>query len=235
MEGDISKALTYQVKREIAEKYFGYRKIIEEDKRNLDAMLKDLRRLYEERIATDFLRIYTLLGDKKLAGEFIGIIAWPRGEIPFYDDHVVGSKAIRQRLLKEIEPHGWTSRGRFVSLFLASYERLLEDLEAYKEKYEECQDEAMTINEEIRQFRDRFALDEILGFIANLDRDDLAATLGENLPVGHVQELSERLRIEPIDLARSLPPEPPDLPPLREIRGRLKSLAGKAARGVESR
>ncbi len=227
MEGDISKALTYQVKREIAERYFGYRKIIEDDKKNLDVMRAELQRFYDERIGIDFVRIYVLLKDKNLIRAFLDIIGWPEGEFPFYDDYVVRSKTIEGRLLKGMEPRGWTSRGKFVNLLVDSYKKLLEDFDSYRDKYEECIEEAEIINEEIRQFRDKFALDEILGFIGSLDsHDDLAGSLGENLPMGHMQELSERLRIDPLD-TEHLAPKPSVLPALKKIKGRLKNLAAK--------
>ncbi len=228
METDISKALTYQVKREIAERYFGYRKIIEEDKENLNTMLKDLRRFYEERVGVDFIRIYVLLKNRDLIRSFLDILGWPEGEIPFYDDYIVHSPTIKEKLLKGLEPHGWTYRGRLVNLLADCYKKLFDDIVSYQDRYEECLEEAKIINEEIRQFKENFSLDEILGFIGGLDRhDDLAGALGENIPVGHMQELAEKLIIEPVD-TECIGPRPPILPPLKKIKGRLKELVAKA-------
>ncbi len=228
MEGDISKALTYQVKREIAEKYFGYRKIIEEDKQNLQALLEDLRRFYEERLGMSLVRLFVLLKDQELINEFLERIQWPDASRQFFDEYMVHSKTIEEKLLKDLEKHGWTSRGKFINLVLDSYQKLLSDTATYKDKYEECLEEAEIINEEIKQFEEKFALDEILSFISSLDaRDDLVSAFGENLPLGHMQELASKQQIEKISI-ENLAPKPPSLPPLKDIKGRLKALAEQA-------
>ncbi|MBW2164022.1 MAG: hypothetical protein JRF43_06180, partial [Deltaproteobacteria bacterium] len=76
MEQDIGKALTYQIKREKAERYYGYRKIIEEDRQVLEAMISDLYFLYEQKIGRDIARIYILLQDLNLIDEFLRLTGW---------------------------------------------------------------------------------------------------------------------------------------------------------------
>ncbi len=228
MEGDLSKALTYQVKREIAERYFGHRKIIEEDKKALESLAKETANAYEELVGKALLRIYVLLKDKDLIEEFISLSDLPKEPLPFYDYYVVHSESIEKELLKHLQPHGWTSRGRFVNLMLDGYEKLLDDIEAYRERYEECLEEAMVINEEVRLFESRFSLDDILGFLSSLDsRDELVSAFGENIPPGHLEDLAARLKIKGVDI-KGLVPAPPSFPPLKRVKGELKSLAQRA-------
>ncbi|MDY6895822.1 MAG: hypothetical protein SVO01_10465, partial [Thermotogota bacterium] len=129
MEQDIGKALTYQIKREIAERYFGYRKIIEEDRQALEAMISDLCFLYEQNIGRDIVRIYVLLRNLNLIDEFLKLTGW-EGR-PFFDQYIVESGTIRERLLKKMELHGWLAHYKFNNLLLDSYERLYLDMFEY--------------------------------------------------------------------------------------------------------
>ena len=41
MEEDVAKALAYQVKKELAERYFGFRRLIEEDTQNYQKAIEN--------------------------------------------------------------------------------------------------------------------------------------------------------------------------------------------------
>jgi hypothetical protein len=229
MEQDIGKALTYQIKKEIAERYFGYRKFIEEDRQALEAMIPDLHSLYEQKIGRDIVRIYVLLRDLDLIDEFLRLAGW-EGR-PFFDQYIVESETIRGQLLKNMELHGWMPHSRFTNLLLDSYERLYLDIFEYRKKLDEVLEEAKVIDEEIRQFKEKFSLGEIMGFLKTLDRrDDLTGVLGENLPGGEVEDLSSRLDLAPIgDLERILP-KVLELPAPNKVKSSLKDLARRAVK-----
>jgi len=227
METDISKALTYQVKKEIADKYFGYRKIIEEDKNALENARKKLETFYEKKIGRDLVRLYSLICDKKLIEYLMNLLGWQG--LPFYDDYVVQSETIRAALLKDMDGHGWTDSGRFKNLVLDSYKRLFKDSQHYHEKYEEIVEEAQIINEEIRQFKEKFSLDEIMSFMRSLDYSGEASEILErNVESYDVSELEEKLSITPVGDAYTLVPQIPDLPEPDHIKSELKALAEKA-------
>jgi SOS response regulatory protein OraA/RecX len=229
MEQDIGKALAYQIKREIAERYFGYRKIIEEDRQALEAMISDLRFLYEQKIGRDIVRIYVLMRDLNLIDEFLRLTGW-EGR-PFFDQYVVESGTIREQLLKNMELHGWVAHSRFANLFLDSYERLYLDTFEYRKKLDEVLEEAQVIEEEISQFKEKFSFEEIMSFLRTLNRrDDLVSVLGENLPAGRVEDLSSRLDLLPVgDLEKSLP-KVPELPAPDKVKSSLKDLAHRAVK-----
>jgi len=229
VEQDIGKALTYQIKREIAERYFGYRKIIEEDRQALEAMIPDLHFLYEQKIGRDIIRIYVLLRDLNLIDEFLSLAGW-EGR-PFFDQYTVESGTIREQLLKDIELHGWMAHSRFANLLLDSYERLYLDTSKYREKLDEVLEEAQVIEEEIHQFKEKFSLEEIMGFLKTLDRrDDLTGVLGENLPAGRAEDLSSRLDLAPVGDLEKLLPKVPELPAPNKVKGSLKDLAHRAVK-----
>ena len=229
MEQDIGKALTYQIKREIAERYFGYRKTIEEDRQALEAMISDLCFLYEQKIGRDIARIYVLMQDLNLIDEFLRLTGW-EGR-PFFDQYTVESGTIRERLLKNMELHGWLAHSKFANLLLDSYERLYLDTFKYREKLDEVLEEAQVIDEEIRQFKEKFALEEIMSFLNTLDRrDDLAGVLGENLPAGRAEDLSSRLELVPVGDLEKLLPRVPDLPAPDKVKSSLKDLANRVVK-----
>lgn len=227
MEQDIGKALTYQIKREIAERYFGYRKIIEEDRQALEAMIPGPRFLYEQKIGKDIIRIYVLLRDLNLIDEFLSLAGW-EGR-PFFDQYTVESGTVRKQLFKNIELHGWTAHSRFTNLLLDNYERLYLDTFEYREKLDEVLEETQVIDEEVRQFEEKFSLEEIMSFLNTLDRrDDLAGMLGENLPAGRAEDLSSRLELVPVGDLEKLLPKVPELPAPNKVRGSLRDLAHRA-------
>jgi len=229
MEQDIGKALTYQIKREIAERYFGYRKNIEEDRQALEAMISDLYFLYEQKIGRDIARIYVLLQDLNLIDEFLRLTGWE--DRPFFDQYTVESGTIMERLLENMELSGWLAYSKFANLFLDSYGRLYLDTVEYREKLDEVLDEAQVIDEEIRQFKEKFALEEIMNFLNTLDRrDDLAGVLGENLPAGRAEDLSSRLELASVGDLEKLLPKVPDLPAPDNVKSRLKDLANRVVK-----
>jgi hypothetical protein len=227
MTNDIGKALAYQVKREIAERYFGLRKFIEEERRSLEKSFSRLERLYEVKIGPDLIRIYSMLFVPRLIDRFMVLVGW-EGR-PFYDDYVVESSTIRVRLFRGMDLHGWTSQTRFRNRLLDSYEKLFEDGTYYMRRVQEAVEEGDVINEEIRQFKSKFSLQEILSFIASLDRDDArVGVLGDNLPKGAAAELDARLDMVPVDDVRASVPRIPELPEPGAIRASLKELAAEA-------
>ncbi|NIA08864.1 MAG: hypothetical protein GWP10_03635 [Nitrospiraceae bacterium] len=229
MEQDIGKALAYQIKRDIAERYFGSRKIIEEDRQAVEAMISELSLLYTNTVGKDMLRIYALLRDPKLIDGFLGLIGW-NGR-PFFDRHVIDSATDRKQLFKGMTLHGWTDLSKFVHLVLDSYKRLYRDLYRCREKLDDILDEISVIKEEIGQFKRKFSLDEIMNFIRTLDRrDELVGVLGENEPVGKMEDLSARLALPPLDDIEKSVPELPELPPLDKIEAPLKDLAHRVSK-----
>ncbi len=229
MGQDIGKALVYQIKREIAERYFGSRKIIEEDRQAVEGMISEFSLLYSKTVGRDMLRIYALLREPELIDDFLNLIGW-KGR-PFFDRHVIDSVMDRKQLFKGMALHGWTDYSRFVHLLLDSYERLYKDLYKSRERLEEVLDEIQVVKEELRQFKRKFSLDEIMNFLRTLDRrDELVSVLGEDQPAGKMEDLSARLAMPPLDDIERSVPELPELPSSDEIEAALKDLAHRVSK-----
>ncbi|NDY42216.1 hypothetical protein G3N55_05070 [Dissulfurirhabdus thermomarina] len=227
MTQDIAQALAYQVKQEIAQQYFGFRKVIERDRQRLEDWIRRLNRDYEEKVGRDLARMYTLLQRPELIDRFLALAGFE--DRPFYDPYVAGSPTIRRRLLRRIHRHGWTDRGRFWHLVEESYRRLFRDVYAYHDDWEAAREEAAVINEEIRKFTEKFALDEIVAFIQELDRrTEAVSVLGGETAAGSVEALQEKMALAPLPPLEERAPRLPYLPAPDRIRDDLKALAYEA-------
>ena len=225
MQGDIGKAMAYQIKREVAQRYFGYRKVIERDKQALQEMIKDFKKEFDELKKRDLARIHLLLKDPELIKEFHALIGWEISN-PNYALNI--PKKEQERLLNDIESHGLTAKARYINKVVDAYKKLYRNWERVNDLYEEILDEAEIINEEIKKFKNKFSLEEILSFFRTLDKDEvLSASLGEQAPQGHSQKLEQQLSFETVNLDELLP-DFPKLPAPDEIKKKLKKIAARA-------
>ena len=70
MEVDISKALSYEIKKELADRYFGFRSLIEREKEVLSAKVREYSLTLEQEIGHDLVRIYMMLRNERLIDRF---------------------------------------------------------------------------------------------------------------------------------------------------------------------
>jgi hypothetical protein len=178
-EYDIGKALAYQVKREMAERYFSARKTIEDDITMLHSKITELSDYFDFVIASDFLRLYSILVEKDLIDKFLEMINLK--EPSFYDDYMIRSKNIKNRLLMGFQDRGWTSYGKFHNRFKDSYLKLFENVMRYNEKVQELIDFENIVKEETALIKTKFSLDEMMCFMRELDREDVPGVMTENI------------------------------------------------------
>lgn len=228
MEHDIAKVLAYEIKKELADRYFGFRRLIEEDKEALDRRIRQQSLTIEQQICLDLVRIYILLRDEALIQEFCDLAGLRKAM--FYDPYVVQSPTIRRRVFEGVRAGGLTMAARFRNLILNSYETLVEHVSRYLEQFGALRSEQETIEEEIRLFYRQNDLGNIMTFLRGLDRqaDVGGSPLDSGPALGTGPGLEEKLRVAPPEpIEKSLPIIPP-LVPLRRIRRPLKQLADTA-------
>ena len=63
---DLNTTLAFEVKKEIADRYFGFRKIIEEDTNEYQKKVIASALELEDKIGFDLVRLYVLLKDTSL-------------------------------------------------------------------------------------------------------------------------------------------------------------------------
>jgi len=228
MDLDIAKVMAYEIKKEMAERYFGFRRLIEEDKEKLAAQIRRQTMTSEQRIVLDLARLYILLKDQRLIKRFLELTGLE--EELFYDDYLVSSPTIRARVFVGIQSRGLTKSGRFKNLLLDCYELLVADVDGYREKFGELLESREVIGSEIKLFYQKNDLSSMLGFLRQLDGDDNAGLAGPVVArIG--EDMETRLKVEPPEaIEHHLPLIPPLVAPDR-IRGELKKLAEEALAG----
>lgn len=225
MEIDISKVMAYEIKKEMAERYFGFRKLIDDDKSKLAVLVRRQTITSEQRIVGDLARIYILLKEQRLIKRFLALTGLE--EELFYDEYLVTSPTIRARVFSGMESRGLTRAGRFKNLLLDCYDQLVADVDAYREKFGELLESREFISAEIKLFYQKNDLSSMLGFLRQLDGDDNAGLAGPVVAkVG--EDMEAKLKLEPPEaIEHHLPVIPPLVAPAR-IRGELKKLAEEA-------
>ncbi|MBU0674551.1 MAG: hypothetical protein KJ950_07915 [Proteobacteria bacterium] len=228
MNYDIDQILAYEIKREIAERYFGFRKVIEEDKQELEEKVRQQSFILEKRIVFDLIRIYALLDDADLIREFLDLCSLDPAL--FYDPILNDSKPIRERVLEGVQTRGFTRRGRYQLLVLDCYERLAGHVLLYRKNFAELMEFRSVIAEEIRAFYRQNDLGSILGFLRSLGRSDSCSGLVGGMEPGMANELEKKMLIEPPLPIEQYLPVVESLPDPAKTARTLKKLAARAWR-----
>jgi len=227
MDADIAKVLSYEIRKEVAERYFGFRKLIEEDSQDLQRQVRLQSRTAEQAVGHALVRIYILLGDEGLIHDFLQLVGLE--EKIFYDPYLLESPTLRARALEGMRGRGFTRAGRFKNLLLDSYQLLEESVEVYRQRFGEIEESLETIKEEIKIFYRKNDLGNIMHFFRSMDGGDDSSLYGE-IQSGGSDKLEATMRISPPSpIEQSLPIIPP-LMPLSSVKKQLKLLAERAFR-----
>lgn len=226
MKHNIDDIMAIELKREIAERYFGFRKMIEEDTLGLLEKMQYQISVLEQRISFELIRIYILLQEEKLIHDFMKLTGWE--EKLFYDPYITESGTIRKKVFKGIKIRGLTRSGRFKNLVFDAYDRLVQHVEHYRANLEEIEIMRETINAEIDLFYRKNDIGNIMGFLRGLDAPGEEASMGVGPHVDATNSLAHKMRIQgPPPLAQELITIPP-LAPLPSISKDLKKVIDKA-------
>ena len=219
--------MAIELKKEIAERYFGFRKMIEEDNLDLVEKMKYQIAILEKRISFELIRIYILLQNDDIIHEFMQLTGWE--EKLFYEPYITESETIRKKVFKGIKVRGLTRGGHFKNLVFDAYERLVAHVEHYRANLEEIEMSRETINEEIKLFYRKNDIGNIMGFLRAMDSSGTSEdAMGINPNVGSSENFENKMRIE------GPPPIDPELinisplVPLPNMRRKLKKLVDKA-------
>ena len=227
MKPGFEDIMAVELKREIAQRYFGFRKMIEEDTLDLMQKMKYQLSILEKRISFELIRMYILLKDDDLIQNFIELTGWK--ERLFYEPYITESGTIRKKVFKGIKIRGLTRGGRFKNLVFDTYERLVEHVEHYRENLEEIEISRETINEEIELFYRKNDIGNIMGFLRSIDTVDIGEnTMGINPQAGSADTFENKMRLE---APPQIDPELIDIPPLiplPNISREFKKLAERA-------
>jgi hypothetical protein len=225
---DLGTILSFEVKKEIADRYFGFRKMIEEDtnlyRQKIIALSLDL----ETSIGFDLVRIYTLLKDDDLIHAFFKIAGLP--EKLFFDSYINKSPDIRKRAFDARDVHGLTRKSCFMNMFFDTYAILHDHIIEYRSTLCQLIEEHETLLEQINLFYKKNDITGIMQFLRSIDRyaegdaGPLASAPGTNFSCN----LDDKLRLNPPDPVEELLPIIPAIPSLKEVKAELKKILSMA-------
>lgn len=225
---DISDILAFELKKEIADRYFGFRKRIETDTGNYTERIALSAIEHENRIGYALLRTYVLLQDARLIANFLNLSGLPADL--YFDPYILSSPTIRLRIFGTVKIRGITRKGRFFNLFFDCYKELETEIASYNTTIVQLSEEQEVIRAEIDIFYRNNDIDSIMGFMRRMEAPSHhnSDMLQYGSAIEHQQKLSAKLKINP-----PLPPEqllPPlnQPPPFVEIKQELKDLAERA-------
>lgn len=226
MNPDINDVLAYEIKKEIADRYFGFRKLIEDDKLDFAEKTRQYSFILEKRISFDLIRIYIILKDEDLIQRFLALTGLVTDL--FYDPYLTQSNTIRERVFSGVHIHGLTHAGRFKNMVFECYERLEVHIIEYRAKFDELEKYRADISEEIETFYRKNDLGSIMGFLKTLGDPNKSGSMEGGMEMGMAQSMEKKMRIDP-----PLPPEHylpiiPPLPNLATVRPALKEIIREA-------
>lgn len=226
MDSDITDFLSMEIRRELAERYFSFRKLIEEDTQSLNENMAAFL-LVEQKVVMDLTRIYILLHDPDLIWDFIYLSGLERNF--FLDMYVKESPTIKARLFKDVKVWGLTRSGRFAKMVLACYDELVGHVAEFREEYAQLANDHSLLAEEINLFYRKNDISSIMGFLRGMDRGaDVGGKLEGAISSGFNESMEEKMRIKPPPaLEKKLTMIPPLVPSV-QIKKELKKLAAAA-------
>ncbi len=228
LKNDYIDQLAFEIKKEIADQYFGFRKLIEEDSLDLTEKIRQHSIILEKRISFDLVRIYILLKNEETILAFLELIGLD--EQLFYDPYLADSINIRKRVFEGQRLRGFTQSGRFKNLVFDCYERLTEHVQMYRLKFLELQELQDTISGEIDLFYRKHDLGTIMGFLHTLDEPAMNSGMEGGIESGVAEGLDQKMKIKaPRPVEQYLPILPP-FPELATIKKPLKNLTTIAYR-----
>jgi hypothetical protein len=228
MMQDIDQMLSIEVKKEIADRYFGFRKLIEDDIQMYDDQVLASLRSLEQKVGFDLVRLYILLKDNQLIHEFFQIAGLD--ERLFYDPYLTESATISKRVFTGRRVYGLTRHSRFRNMGLDAYDDLHRHVEEYRENLEQLRAEQETITEEIKLFYKKNDLGTIMGFLRGLGGTEASRSgpMEGGLTPQTGESLDKKMKVHPPEPVENLLPDIPPLPELKTVKSRLKIILDKA-------
>ncbi len=224
---DFAQNIAFEIKKDIADRYFGFRKIIEEDSNDYQQKIIASTLILETEIGFDLLRIYALLKKDSLIHRFYDLTRL--GEVLFFDSYVTSSPTIRKRLFEKQPVRGFFRKSRFTNMFFSVYETLFDHIEKYRARIAALVEEHEVIEEEIKLFYKKNDISGIMLFLRNLDGDaSVAGTMSGGINSNSTISMENKMRLRAPESVEKFLPILPAIPKASSIRPQLKALIQEA-------
>uniref|UniRef100_A0A7V4JQU5 Uncharacterized protein n=1 Tax=Thermodesulfobacterium geofontis TaxID=1295609 RepID=A0A7V4JQU5_9BACT len=228
---DYLESLTSEIKREIIENYFSEKLYLEEEWKNYESFLENLKKI-QKRIFNNAWRIYFILDkDENLIKEFENLTSFPlkiscEKSLVFYENtYKLPEGELKKRLFSNIfSPFGFTFKGKFVKLFYNIYKRLYNILNNYFKEYKRVEKTYNILKAETEKFYKSFDLSYILSFFERLKISEAEIGGIENKEK-IIKDLTEKLKIPIPEPLKSYFLNYPPLPLPSKVSSKLSQLA----------
>ncbi len=223
---DFVNAIEYEVKQEIASRYFGFRSQIETETGQYLEKLQQADGNQLEQIRLDLYRLRLLLHRERLFKDFLFLVKLPGNLV------TSGGQPPTAELFSGWRGEGFTRWWRYRNLAGKIYRSLEKHVTEYRKIWLDLGDEHREICVSIDTFHRNNDLSGILGFLktfnsADNERLKFLHTVGRLSPG---RSLDQDLRIPHPRPVTDILPELPALPPLKQLKGRLIALLKAAFR-----
>jgi hypothetical protein len=226
---DFANAIAFEVKQEIADRYFGMRTRIETRTRQYLEQLHHADKILTEAISFDLWRMRALFTAPRHFHAFLTLIDLP-GEDAIDLCRRLTPPPGKEELFRHLRGGGLTRRQRFRNLTTAVYCSLAKNIAAYNESARLLEEEHQEICAEIEFFGRQNDITDILSFLRTLDCDDVdrrkhlhsSGTLQQNI------NLEKELRLVPPAAATTVLLPLRLIPPLSSIKNSFNTLLHEA-------
>ncbi len=224
---DITKALAYEIKQDIANRYFGFRKRIETESQEYLKSLEEADRQCLAGIKTDLQRMQYLLAKEDLFHSFLSYTGLPDS---IADVSVPSEAGLSRPLFEGLKGEGFTRWRRFRNLVYKVYSSLANNIDQYRQIFTRLSEEHEDICREIDRFSRKNDLSGILNFLRELDSPDgsQSAILRADGAALSSGSMEQDLRIVPPPPVTRNMQALPQLPTLADAKPTLKNIAGRA-------
>ncbi len=224
---DITKALAYEIKQDIANRYFGFRKRIETESAEYVDQLHDAGKEIVVAIKSDMQRMRYLLQKDELFQAFLNFTGLPEA-LGLHSN--AQTPAQSKLLFAGFKGEGFTKKRRYRNLVFKVYRSLVDNVAAYRGLYSRLQEEHEDICAEIDQFYRKNDLSGILNFLREIDNPDglHSGIFQSDRCYLAMRDIDEKLRIIPPPPVTSSMHSLKQLSPLEAAKPTLKGLIDEA-------
>lgn len=221
---DFVNAIAYEVKQEIANRYFGFRSRMETEVEQYLKKLHDADREHLAGIRLDLRRIRSLLHQERYFKDFLLMVGLPQD--------LTGEQASPDaaELFSGLKGEGFSRWRKYLDLAFKVYQSLEKGIAAYRATWVDLDDEYAEICTRIDGFHRNNDLSGILSFLRTFDSSD-----NERLKFLHTESsprpgksLDQDLKIPYPCPVTDVLPDVPALPPLKQVKTALNGLLKSA-------
>ncbi len=168
---ELYETLSGEIKRELAQSYFSEKITLEKTWESFSQGTSKEFFQKKKILMISVCQLVFMLNEESLIAEFERITGFPLKIC--YSPEILESTNIKRKIFSQIKgvPFGFTSKSRFVKLFLKIYENLYKAYQNYMNTLKDFEEEYTILKKETENFHKRYDISSILGFFEKLEEE----------------------------------------------------------------